>query len=169
MDISQMVGFVSVEFALGAIRIGAVSLCLGLCASLVPAPFVMSHRIRSLFGTVGPSDSWAGNYLLWMMVIGGGEIAVFALTVDVIAVEYADPAVIEQLTLTASAVLVAGYILVLLALLVVVFPRLGIDWADRYDRGTIGLVTSGVLWYHAGTVVLSPYAFDWLLSLSRVV
>lgn len=165
MGITQMIGFVSVEFVLGAVRIGAFGLCLGLCASLVPVPFLVSHRIRSLFGAVGPTDSWAGNYVLWVTVIGGGEIALFALTVDVIAVEYTDPAVIGQLTVAASAVLVAGYILGLLALLVVVFPRLGFDWTEQYDRRTIGLLVSVVFWYHAGTVFLSPYAFDWLQSL----
>lgn len=160
-----MVGFVSADFAFGAIRIGTFSLCLGLCASLVPVPFVLSHRIRSLFGSIGPIDSWAGNYVSWMTVIGGGEITLFAITVDVIAVEFTDPTVVDQLTVAASAVLVAGYILVVLALLLVVVPHIKGDWSDQYDRRTIGLLTGGVLWYHAGTVLLSPYAFDWLLSL----
>ncbi len=168
MDASHAIGFVSAEFALGAARIGVFSLCLGLCASLVPVPFVVSQRIRSLFGAVGPTDSWAGNYVLWVTAVGGGEIAVFALTVDVIAVEYADPAAAERLTVAASAVLVVGYVLALLALLLVVLPR-GFDWDDWYDRRAIGLIASGVLWYHAGTVLLSPYAFDWLMGISRLV
>ncbi len=168
MGIVQIVGFVSADFAYGTIRIGMFSLWLGLCASLVAVPFLVSNRIRSLFGRVGPFGGWAGNYVVWMTMVGGGEIAVFALTVDVIAVEYADPAVVEQLIRTASAGLVAGYVLVSLALLLVI-PRFWSGWPARYDRRTISLVIGGVLWYHAGTVLLSPYAFDWLLALSHPV
>ncbi|RRJ33588.1 hypothetical protein [Halocatena pleomorpha] len=167
MDVVQVVGFVSTDFALGTIRIGAFSLWLGLCASLVAVPFLLSTRIRSLFRRIGPFSGWVGNYTVWMTVIGGGEIALFAFAADVIAVEYADPAVVERLITTASAVLVVGYVLLLLVLLLVVLPRLGINWPEQYDRRTVGLIVGGVLWYHAGTVLLSPYAFDWLMSLAR--
>lgn len=168
MDVFYTIGFVSAGFVLGAVRIGLFGFCLGMCASLVPLPFVVSNRIRSLFGAVGPTDSWVGNYGLWMTVVGGSEIALFAVTIDVISVEYADPAVVEQLTVAASAVLAVGYILVLLVLLLVVLPR-GFDWGDWYDRRTVGLIVGGILWYHAGTVLLSPYAFDWLMIFWRLV
>lgn len=156
--------FVSAEFALGAIRIGVLGLCLGLVGSLVPAPFVVSRRLRGLFGAVGPADSWVSNYVLWVTVIGGGEIAVFGVLVDLIAVEYANPTVVQQLTVTSSVVLLVGSILLSCVLALVVLPWLGI-WDHEVDRRTVAVVIGVILWYHAVTVLLSPYAFDWLLTL----
>lgn len=161
MGVTIVLAFVSPEFISGALRVGVIGLGLGLVASLVLVPFLfLGGRLRSLFVAVGPADRWVGNYLLVMTIIGGGEIALFALTVDVIAVEYSDPAVVEQLTLYASVALLLGYIVVL-GLIPFLLPRLGIDWDENgYDARTIGLVGGALLWYHAGTILLSPYAFD---------
>lgn len=165
MVVPYVLAFVSLEFIRGALRIGVISLGLGLLASLVLVPFLLNGRLRSLFATVGPTDHWMGNYPIIMTIVGGGEIALFALTVELIAIEYANPATVEQLVLSASVALLLGCILVLSLLPLVVFPRLGIDW-DRngYDARTIGLVCGAVLWYHAGTILLSPYTFDWIPS-----
>lgn len=165
MNGTEVIGFVSVEFALGAVRIGVFSLCLGLCSSIVAVPFMVSKRLRGLFDAVGPVGSWVGSYVFWVTVIGGGEIAVFAVTADLIAVQYADPVVVKQLTATASAVLVVGFVLVLCLLALVLLPWLGL-LDHQPDRRTVAVVTGVVLWYHIVTVLLSPYAFDWLLALS---
>lgn len=163
-----VLAFVSPEVAGGAIRVGVISLGLGLFASLVPVPFLLGRRLRSLFETVGPTDRWAGNYLIIMTIIGGGEIALFALTVDVIAVEYADPAVVERLVLSASVALLLAYIILLSMITFVVLPRLGIWNEHAHDARTIGGVGGAILWYHAGTVLLSPYAFDWFATLPSI-
>lgn len=161
MSVSNVLAFVSPEFISGAFRIGVVSLGLGLFASLVLIPFLfVGRRLRSLFVAVGPADRWVSNYLLVMTILGGGEIALFALTVDVIAIEYSDPAVVEQLTLAASVALLLGYIVVL-GLIPFLLPRLGIDWDENgYDTRTVGIIGGALLWYHAGTIILSPYAFN---------
>lgn len=166
MGVTYVLAFVSLEFITGAFRVGVIGLGLGLFASLVLLPFpFLGSRLRSLFVAVGPADRWEGNYLPLMTIIGGGEIALFALTVDVIAVEYSDPAVVEQLTLSASVVLLLGY-MVVLGLIPFLLPRLGIDWDDNgYDARTVGIVGGALLWYHAGTILLSPYAFDVVATL----
>lgn len=155
--------FISPEVAVGAIRVGIISLGLGFLASFVLLPFLVGHRLRSLFATIGPTNHWASDYLILMTVIGGGEIAVFAVTVNVIGIQYANPMVVEQLVLYASVALFVGYIVALCLVPLLVLPRLGIDWDENdYDLRTIGLVCIAVLWYHIGTILLSPYAFDLL-------
>lgn len=166
MGVPNVLTFVSPEFISGALRVGVISLGLGLFTSLVPVPFLVGRRLRSLFAVVGPADRWVDNYLLVMTIIGGGEIALFALTADVIAIEYSDPALIERFIQFASVALLLGYIVVLGLISLVVLPRLGIDWDENgYDGRTIGLVGGALLWYHAGTILLSPFAFDWFATL----
>jgi hypothetical protein len=164
------IAFVSVEFVVGALRVGIISLGLGFLASFVLLPFLVGHRLRSLFTTVGPTNHWVSDYLILMTLIGGGEISVFALTVDLIGIEYADPMVLEQLILYASVALCLVYVTTLCLIPLVVLPRLGIDWdKNDYDVRTIGLVITAVLWYHIGMVLLSPYVFDLLAPVYRVI
>jgi hypothetical protein len=158
--------FVSAEVAVGALRVGIIGLGLGFLASFVLLPFLVGHRLRSLFATVGPTNHWASDYFVLMTVIGGGEITVFAVTVNVIGIQYANPMVVEQLVLYASVALFVGYVVALCLLPLVILPRLGIDWdKNAYDVRTIGLVCIAVLWYHVGTILLSPYVFDLLPSI----
>lgn len=169
MGFVDPIAFVSMEFVVGALRVGILSLGLGFLASFVVVPFLVSPRFRSLFATGGPVDHWVGNYLLVMTVIGGGEIGLFAVTVNLIGIQYANPAVVEQLVQSVSIALFLGYVAVLWLVPIVFLPRLGIDWDDNgYDLRTIGLVSSAVLWYHIGMVLLSPYAFDWLAPVYRM-
>jgi hypothetical protein len=162
--------FVSAEFAVGAFRVGLISLGLGFLASFVLFPFLVGHRFRSLFATVGPTDYWMGNYILIMTIIGGGEIGLFALTIDLIGVEYANPAVVEQFVLYASVALFLGYVTVSWLLALVVLPRLGIDWDENdYNLRTVGLISAAVLWYHVGMVLLSPYVFALLAPIYRII
>lgn len=162
--------FVSTEVAVGAVRVGIISLGLGFLASFVLLPFLAGHRLRSLFATVGPTNHWASDYLISMTVIGWGEIAVFTFTVNVIGIEYANPMLTEQLVLYASVALFLGYVITLCLVPLLVLPRLGIDWDENdYDLKTIGLVGIAVLWYHIGTVLLSPYVFDLLAPIYGII
>jgi hypothetical protein len=164
------IAFVSMGFVVGALRVGIISLGLGFLASFVLLPFLVGHRLRSLFTTVGPTNHWVSDYLILMTLIGGGEIGVFALTVDVIGIEYANPIVIEQLVLYASVALCLIYVTTLCLIPLVVLPRLGIDWDEHdYNMRTVGLITTAVLWYHLGTVLLSPYVFDLLAPVYRAI
>lgn len=162
--------FVSPDVAVGAVRVGILSLGLGFLASFVLLPFLAGHRLRSLFETVGPTSHWASDYFISMTVIGGGEIAVFAIIVNVIGIQYANPMVVQRLVLYASVALFLGYVITLCLVPLLVLPRLGIDWdGNGYDPMTIGLVCIAVLWYHIGTILLSPYAFDLLAPIYGLI
>lgn len=159
---SILLAFVSVEFLTSALRLGVVSLLLGAGSSLVLAPLLLSRRLRSLFTAVAPGGHWIGAYVLIMTMIGGGEIWLFALTLNVLQIELTDP---TTLVLAASVVLFLIYIVVLFLVPISVLPRLA-DWDENgYDRRTIGLIGASVLWYHAGMILVSPYAFDVLSGL----
>lgn len=162
MDSVAPFTFVSSEFLTGALRLGIISLVLGAGSSLVLAPFLLASRLRSLFAAVAPGGHWVGGYILIMTIIGGGEIWLFALTLNVLQIELTDP---TTLVLAASVVLFLIYVAVLWIVPIHVLPRLT-DWDEHgYDGRTIGVIGVSVLWYHVGMILVSPYAFDVLSGL----
>ncbi|WP_330631973.1 hypothetical protein [Halocatena halophila] len=157
----SVAGFISPTIGIGIARVLLLGILLGLPATALLTPFLLSNRFRSLFRAVGPTRTLAVNYLVWLWLFGGLQIGLFGTGIALLAVEIADPDQLQQLMRVATAGLAIGYPLCVFAGIRYVLGAFGIDWKPHgYDRKTIGVLVGAIVWYQAATVIVSPYAID---------
>lgn len=121
----------------------------GWCIGVLWSPFLLSARVRSLFGSLPPSD-WYWNYALWIplpaavwgFLFGAG----LSTSRDVLSPGNAS----ELYAAGVDGIVVATAVSLVLwpAVLLYALPERGIDWdPENYSPTTVLLVATSVVWY----------------------